>query len=212
MFVTAVESSTLLRIYVVARQPLLGQALCRFFDDEPQLAVAGVSREFDAGAIAKAAPDVVLLDWEDDVEMLADVVVRCRAAAPAARLCVLSRHLSIPFMMRTISAGADGYIINDATPAELISCIKRVGSDGFYADPRLASMLLRDRAKGTVQLTRREADVVRLVAEGLSNKQVAARLGLSDKTVKNHVANVFSKLNVCARTQIVAYAIRNGIV
>ncbi len=203
----------LLRVYVIEPQALLGKALCRILSEEESVQVVGESGHCDVAAIAHARPDVILADCEDDIAAMTEIVRRTRAVLAGVRICALSSHLSAPAMMRAISAGVDGYIVKDVTPAELVSCIKRIGTDGFYADPRLTGVLLRDRARGdAAHLSRRELDVVRLVAEGLSNKQIAGRLLVSDKTVKNHIANIFSKLDVSARTQIAVYAIRNGIV
>jgi two-component system NarL family response regulator len=202
----------LLRVYVVEPQALLGKALCRILSEEPHVAVVGESPHCDTQAIAQARPDVIVFDAENYMSNISDFVRRMRAVLPDVRICLLSSQLSASAMMRAISAGVDGYVIKDVTPAELASCIKKIGTDGFYADPRLAGELLRERAKGDgVRLSRREVDVARLVAEGLSNKQIASRLLVSDKTVKNHIANIFSKLEISARTQIAVYVVRNGI-
>jgi|SRR5579884_478838 len=202
----------LLRVYVVEPQALLGKALCRILSEEPNVAVVGESPHCDVQTIAKAHPDVVVLDCENDMTTVAELVRRIRAVLPDVRICLLSSQLNASAMMRAISAGVDGYVVKDITPAELASCIKKIGSDGFYADPRLTGVLLRERAKGDpVRLSRREIDVAKLVAEGLSNKEIASRLLVSDKTVKNHIANIFSKLELSARTQIAVYVVRNGI-
>ncbi len=204
--------SKLLRVYVIEPQTLLGKALCRILSEEEDVAIVGDSPQCDIPSVVAARPDVIVLDCEDDVGSVTDTVDRLRAALPSVRICLLSSQLSAPVMMRAIAAGVDGYVVKDVTPGELAACIKRIGTDGFYADPRLTGELLRNRAKGdAVHLSRREVDVARLVAEGLSNKEIAGRLLVSDKTVKNHIANIFSKLDVSARTQIAVYAIRNGI-
>lgn len=203
----------LLRVYVIEPQTLLGKALCRILSEEANVSVVGESPNCEIHSIAQARPDVIVVDCEDDITVIGEIVRRCRAALPNVRICLLTSQLCAQVMMRAIAAGVDGYVVKDVTPAELAACIKRIGTDGFYADPRLTGMLLRDRARGdSMHLSRREIDVVRLVAEGLSNKQIASRLLLSDKTVKNHIANIFAKLDVSARTQIAVYAIRNGIV
>ncbi len=211
MSVVALEARVL-RVYVIVPQILLGKALCRTLSKEPYVAVAGESAHCDAQEIAKARPDVIVLDCDGSVTGVADFVRRIRSVLPQVRICLLSAQLSASAMMSAISAGVDGYVIKDITPAELAACIQKIAHDGFYADPRLAGVLLRERAKGdSACLSRREMDVAKLVAEGLSNKQIAARLLVSDKTVKNHIANIFSKLRVSARTQIAVYVVRNGI-
>jgi NarL family two-component system response regulator LiaR len=208
----AVLCSKPLRVYVVEPQALLGKALCRFLSSEGDVAVAGESPQCDKHLLAQAHPDVVLLDADSSPSEITDVVSRVRAWLPDVRVCILSSHASATAMMRAISAGADGYVIKDITPAELAVCIKKIGTDGFYADPRLTGKLVRECAKDDrVRLSPREIEVAKLVAEGLSNKKIADRLLVSDKTVKNHIANIFAKLDISARAQIAVYAVRKGI-
>jgi DNA-binding NarL/FixJ family response regulator len=118
-------------------------------------------------------------------------------------------------MQRAFSAGADGYIVKDILPEELIAAVKTMSAGSLYVDPRLVGFILRRHAgvgrREPNELSRREGDVVRLIAAGLSNREISQRLGLSDKTVKNHISHIFSKLDVTARTQVVVYAIRNGL-
>ncbi|MGH7756910.1 MAG: response regulator transcription factor, partial [Vulcanimicrobiaceae bacterium] len=109
------------------------------------------------------------------------------------------------------------YIVKDISPGELIRAVKTVASGESYVDPRVAGGLLRRRntAAGRTEiaeLSAREAEVIKLIAEGLANKQISARLNLSEKTVKNHISRIFSKLNINARTQAAVHAIRAGIV
>jgi DNA-binding NarL/FixJ family response regulator len=206
-------SSQLLRVYLVEPQQLLLKALCSLLADEENFAVAGDARTFDAHAIARARPDVLLIDWSGPLEQVRETVREWRSAAAEARICIISTCDSPIVMMRAIAAGADGYVLKDITPGELLHCVRTLKSSGFYTDSRITATLLRNLAnQHPVDLSRRELDVVRLIAEGLSNKQIADRLQLSDKTVKNHVANIFSKLGVTARTQIAIHAIRTGLV
>ncbi|HZT13234.1 MAG TPA: response regulator transcription factor [Candidatus Baltobacteraceae bacterium] len=201
------------RVYVIESQQLLCKALCSILDRDEGLTIVGDSRSYDAEALQRSAPDIVVIGCDAEVAGIEEAVARTRAAIPGVRICVLGSQLSTTVMMKAISAGADGYIVKDVTPAELIASLKRLGVDGFYADPRLSGLLLRKHASPEMgELSPRELEVVRLVSEGLTNKEIAGRLLVSDKTIKNHIANIFSKLNVTARTQIAIYAFRNGIV
>ena len=106
----------------------------------------------------------------------------------------------------------DGYYY-----VQLLRAIKTVADGQSYVDPRVAGGLLRRRSLNAgkpdiMELSAREAEVLKLIAEGLANKQISARLHLSEKTVKNHVSRIFSKLNISARTQAAVHAIRAGIV
>jgi two-component system response regulator DevR len=126
-------------------------------------------------------------------------------------------HLSSEMMQRCLSHGAEAYIVKDISPAELLRAIKTVAEGQSYVDPRVAGGLLWRRSLNAgkpdiMELSAREAEVLKLIAEGLANKQISARLHLSEKTVKNHVSRIFSKLNISARTQAAVHAIRAGIV
>ncbi|GAC1405361.1 MAG: hypothetical protein NVSMB64_10100 [Candidatus Velthaea sp.] len=118
-------------------------------------------------------------------------------------------------MQRALSSGAEAYIVKDISPPELLRAVKTVADGESYVDPRAAGNLLRRRSQNgradIMELSERESEVLKLIAEGLANKQISARLHLSEKTVKNHVSRIFSKLNITARTQAAVHAIRNGI-
>jgi DNA-binding NarL/FixJ family response regulator len=136
-------------------------------------------------------------------------------ASPDAKIGVLSGHLSSEVMQRAFSAGADGYIVTDITPVELIAAVTAIASGTLYVDPRLVGIILRRQVgigrRDRNQLSPRETDIVRLVASGLTNREISQRLGVSDKTVKNHISHIFAKLNVTTRTQVVVHAIRSGL-
>jgi DNA-binding NarL/FixJ family response regulator len=200
-------------LYIIEAEVLLAKALCSIFAQDPDIKLIGDGRTFDAAAIMDASPDVILFDCDADLIGTQETLTQCRALVPHARVCVLSSQTRPEAMRRALSAGADGYVVKDITPADLLASIKRVRNDGFYADPRLASILLKKNSmrRYTVELSARELDVARLIAQGLSNREISERLILSDKTVKNHVSNIFSKLNVTARTQVAIYVLRNGL-
>jgi DNA-binding NarL/FixJ family response regulator len=107
-------------------------------------------------------------------------------------------------------------VVKDVPPAELIRAVKIVASGSAYVDSRVAGRVLQGRAGGQrpgagSELSAREAEVIGLIAEGLSNKEISLRLQLSEKTVKNHVSKIFSKLKISARSQAAVHAIRSGL-
>jgi two-component system response regulator DegU len=118
-------------------------------------------------------------------------------------------------MQRALSAKAAAYIAKDTSPATIPkSCTSIAGGD-YYADPRLAGALLRrrsNRSSESTELSSREFEIVRLIADGLSNREIGNRLSLSEKTVKNHVSHILAKAKVNARSGVAVYAVRNGIV
>lgn len=203
------------RVYVIQQQILMAKALCNVLQQDAAIGIAGDGALVDAGELTRSSPNLILLDSDISFEALSDAIGICRLACPDARIGILSDHLSSEVMQRAFAAGADGYIVKDILPEELIAAVKTMAAGSLYVDPRLLGLILRKHAgigrKESNELSRRESDIVRLIASGLSNRDISGRLGLSDKTVKNHISHIFAKLNVTARTQVVAYAIRNGL-
>ena len=118
-------------------------------------------------------------------------------------------------MQRCLAAGADGFVVKDTSVSELTSAIKLLAEGTPYVDPRVAGGVLRRRAMhqeiSLNELSNRETEIVRLIAQGLSNRDIGANLLLSEKTIKNHISRIFEKLQVSARTGVAVYAIRKGI-
>lgn len=208
-------SPRVLRAFVIEGQVLFGKALCQVFSMEPDLQIVGDAESISSTAIAQARPDLILLDLDGSSVELGAALATCRAAAPEARICVLSMRAQPEITQRCLSAGADGYIIKDVTPAELIRAVRMVASGETYVDPRVAGGILRRRmgnGRDLNELSSREMEVIRLIAEGLSNKEISARLTLSEKTIKNHISRIFSKLSICARSQAAVHAAKLGLI
>ncbi len=180
------------------------------------LDVVGEAQAADAEAIARSNADLVLIDGDGDSAELAATIRSLKSDGRVrAKLCVFSMHVHAERAMRSLSAGADGYIVKDVAPNDLFVALNAIVREGIYVDPRISNVLLRRRIDRTwldvEALSPREIEIVRLIAQGLSNKEISQALMLADKTVKNHVSNIFSKLNCTARTQVAIYAIRQGL-
>jgi DNA-binding NarL/FixJ family response regulator len=206
-----------LRVVIIESQVLFAKALSSIFADDSEFEVISDHRAPDAATLAAARPDVIVIDLDGQATDVSATLGICSESAPAGRICVLSMHLSSEMMQRCLSNGAEAYIVKDISPPELLRAIKTVADGQSYVDPRVAGGLLRRRSLSAgkpdiMELSAREAEVLKLIAEGLANKQISARLHLSEKTVKNHVSRIFSKLNISARTQAAVHAIRAGIV
>jgi DNA-binding NarL/FixJ family response regulator len=153
-------------------------------------------------------PDVVLMDLSmptlDGVAATAQIV----EIDPDARVVVLTSLLEDRRMLDALRAGAVGYLLKDAGPEELIGAIRSAAAGDAPLDPRAARVLLRSQQelRPARELSAREEGVLRLVAEGLSNKLIARRLGISERTVKAHLTNVFQRLGVTDRTQAALWA------
>ena len=206
-------SATPLRVFVIEKQLLFGTAIAHILSSDSDISVVGLAPDREGAQLAKVRPDVVVVDIDtDDVDTTVDAL---RGASPDTRICLLSTYSQPEVMQRCLSAGADGYIVKDSSLQELIAAIKAIGEGNSYVDPRVAAALLRRRAPShvpyTSQLSPRETDIIRLIAQGLSNRDIGRRLVLSEKTVKNHVSRIFSKLHFTARSQAAVHAIRSGL-
>jgi DNA-binding NarL/FixJ family response regulator len=155
-------------------------------------------------------PDVVLLDLRMPVLDGVEAAIEIRKILPSARIVILTTFDSNQEISRAIKAGAKGYLLKDALREELLDCIRKVHT-GETAIPsalvgKLASVVSSEA------LTGRELDVLTLLARGMSNKEIGLNLHIGETTVKSHLRNVFSKLNVLSRTEAIAVAIRLGLV
>ena len=213
---TAATGLGKIAVYIIEPQVLLAKAISAVLLQDGEFGRIADARTFRAEEFKNAAADVAIIDVDDNLANLETIISECRLVYSATRICVISAHLSSELMLRAIAAGADGYVVKDTSPADLIRAIRTIISDGFHADGRIAGALLRQRAtrtRGDVnELSPRELQIVRLIVEGLSNKEIGQRLMLSDKTVKNHVSKIFAKMRVNARTQLVIRAMRTGLV
>jgi two-component system response regulator DevR len=205
-----------IRVAVVEGQVLFAKALCTVLAADDDLIVVADFRTPMGAPLASPRPHVVVLDIDGQSADAVELIRACLDASPGVHICVLSMQVSADAMQRCISAGAGGYVVKDVQPAELIRAVKSIVAGDSYVDPRIAGGILRNRAaRGGVdhnELSAREVEVIKLIAAGLANKQIGARLRLSEKTVKNHISRIFSKLNVNARAQAAVHAIRSGLV
>lgn len=166
----------------------------------------------------KLKPDVVVMDISMPNLNGLKATKRLRRNDPDIKILTLTRHTDDGYLQQLLSAGANGYVLKQSAPAELINAIRAVAEGNAYLDPSLTRRVmggyvsrassLRGEKKG--ELTDRENEVLRLIAFGYSNKEIAARLELSVKTIESHKANAMQKLGTTSRTDIVRYAILQG--
>ncbi len=158
--------------------------------------------------VGELRPDVVLMDLSmpgiDGVE----ATRRLSVEYPASRVLVLTSFSDQTRILSALEAGADGYLLKDADPDDIAEAIRSVHRGESPLDPKAARVLLESRRirRETVPLTDREREVLGLVRDGLANKQIARRLGISERTVKAHLTSVFQRLGVSDRTQAALWA------
>jgi DNA-binding NarL/FixJ family response regulator len=203
---------TPIRTFVIERQALIAKALRSFLAENPLLNVVGDAASIQAEDLRRTRPDLIVFGLDNATHDVSDALAIARSVNPHVRICVLSSYANAEVMQRSIASGADGFLVKDISPNEVEIAFRVLAAGSTYVDPRVAGIMLKRRGTGAVSdLTSREGDILKLIAGGLSNKEISSRLRLSEKTIKNHISRIFSKLNVSARTQAAVYAIKAGI-
>lgn len=169
--------------------------------------------------IMRFVPDIVLMDINLPKMNGLNVIERLNVHDISTKVIVLTLHNDIEYLFRSVEIGVNGYVLKDADFDTLMKAIWTVHKGDTYIQPSLASQLMkeinrphRSRYQEDSQLTRRELEVLQLITQGCLNKEIAGHLDISEKTAKNHVANIFRKINVHDRTQAAVYAIKNSLV
>ncbi|KYZ76449.1 two-component system response regulator [Anaerosporomusa subterranea] len=212
-------------ILIVDDHALLRQGIKKVLDLESDLSVIGEAADGEEAIklALQLKPDVVLLDVNMPKKNGLEVTKELRQLAPHIKIVLLTIHDDENYVIEVVKAGATGYLLKDIEPGMLIKAIRSVHSGESFIYPTLARRLFYEadnvgkrpepsRTRGQDSLTMREIEVLQLIGQGLSNQEMAQRLFLSEKTVKNHLTNIFRKINVSDRTQAVIYAIKHKIV
>ncbi len=209
----------MIRVAIVDDQPLLTDGLGRIVGAQPEMEVVGVAHDGESGVkmCEELAPDVILMDINMPVMDGVTATSKVRDILPDARVLILTVHADDMHVFRGIKAGATGYLLKDCTPDDLSRAIKGVYAGDTIMAPEIARKMLlafeeAEEEPEAPSLSTRELDVVRALARGRGNKQIAKDLHISEKTVRNHVSNIYKKLHVYDRTQAVLYAIREGLI
>ncbi len=204
----------MIRIVIADDHPVVRAGLHAVLDAAADIDVIGEAAT-PAEAVALAAsedPDLVLKALKFGQERTgADATRQIRAAEAAPYVLILTNYDSDGDILSAVEAGASGYLLKDAPPAELLAAVRAAAAGESALAPAVASRLLARMRAPRVSLSSREIEVLRLVADGASNTDVAARLHITDATVKSHLVHVFSKLGVSSRTGAVAAARELGV-
>jgi DNA-binding NarL/FixJ family response regulator len=205
-----------IRILLVDDHSVVRKGLRMFLSLDPELEVVGEARD-GAEAVRMAhelKPDVVLMDLLMPVMDGIQATAAIRRDLPDTEVLALTSVLEDSAVVGAVRAGAIGYILKDTEADELRRAIKAAAAGQVQLAPQAAERLLREvrTPESPEALTERETDVLRLVAKGRANKEIAHELNIGEKTVKSHVSSILAKLNVPSRTQAALYAVRIGLV
>ncbi|KAB8140296.1 response regulator transcription factor [Chloroflexia bacterium SDU3-3] len=206
----------MVRLFVVDDHPVVRHGIVAILRYEADIEVVGEAADGqDAidGILARS-PDVVLLDLRLPTRSGIEVMREVHAQKPGVRFLVLTTYDTDAYIAPALAAGAQGYLLKDATPDDLVKAVHTAIQGGVTLEPGVAARLLgrvAESGRGE-ELSARELAVLRLLVGGASNKIIAAQLYLSENTVKSHMSHIFSKLGVQSRAEAVATALQRGLI
>lgn len=210
-----------IQIVLIEDHEMVREGLRAFLSRENDLAIAG-----EAGTAAEALdlverlqPSLVLLDLQLPDAPGVDICRKLLAASPKLRILVLTGYSEDATVIAALQSGAHGYVLKDVRMDDLLTAIRTVAGGRGYLDPRITQQTLnwlkstslrRELPQGLAKLSRQERLIMPLLAEGKTNKEIAVQLHLSDKTIKNYLANIFTKIQVKRRSEAVAWFIKEN--
>lgn len=224
---TSAEPASPIRVLIVDDDPLVRAGLSFMLGGAPDLEIVGEAADGDevAAAVARTRPDVVLMDIRmpgvDGIEATRRII-RDGTASHDPRVLILTTFDLDEYVIEAVRAGASGFLLKDSPPEELTQAVRVVAAGEALLSPKITRALIADYATrpsapvspdATLSvLTDRELDVMKAVAAGLSNAEIAAELHLAEQTVKTHVSRILNKLDLRDRTQLVVCAYESGLV
>lgn len=209
-----------IKIMIADDHSLVREGIKQILELEPDFEVVKQASDGEEciNILEKTAIDVLLLDVNMPKYSGIEVLQRVKEKKMAVRIIMLTIHNEVEYLLKAIDIGCNGYVLKDADSALLKKAIFSVFNGDTFIQPDLIPVLnvgLVDREKIDMKLdglTKREIEVLKLLAEGLFNKEIAYKLNISERTVKNHVSNIFKKIDASDRTQAAVFAIKNNLV
>lgn len=211
---------SMIRVLIADDHKMVREGLRRIleFDGEIQVIDEADNGEECIKKIRSSKPDIVLLDINMPVMNGIEALQEIRKKKLKTKVIILTVHNEIEYLLRAVDIGIDGYVLKDSDAHELIRAVISVYEGDKFIQPSLipllnSKLIARDLdAERLEQLSKREIEVLKLVAVGMFNKEIGVELGISERTVKNHLSSIFKKIDSSDRTQAAVFAIRNGLV
>jgi DNA-binding NarL/FixJ family response regulator len=209
-----------IRVVLADDHAVVRKGIREFLEDEEDIAVVAEAADGEAALALVAAhgPDLAVLDIQMPGLSGIEVTRRIRTEHPTVRVLILTAYDDDPYIVALLQAGASGYILKTADSTELVRAVRAVYRGESALDPGVTQKVVQRLASGrplamagpVETLTERELEVLNRVAKGLTNKAIGQALGISDRTVQGHLANIYGKLQVGSRTEAVTEALRRG--
>ena len=211
---------SMIRVLIADDHKMVREGLRRIleFDGEIQVIDEADNGEECIKKIRSSKPDIVLLDINMPVMNGIEALQEIRKKKLKTKVIILTVHNEIEYLLRAVDIGIDGYVLKDSDAHELIRAVTSVYEGDKFIQPSLipllnSKLIARNLdAERLEQLSKREIEVLKLVAVGMFNKKIGVELGISERTVKNHLSSIFKKIDSSDRTQAAVFAIRNGLV
>jgi two-component system, NarL family, response regulator DegU len=214
--------NTKINILIADDHTMVRQGLKQILELENDITViAQASNGSEAVKLTRECkPDIILMDINMPGTNGLQAIKEIKQEKMPSKIIVLTIHEDREYLLKTLQMGAEGYVLKDAEPSVLIEAIRNVHNGQSYIQPNMTKELVKEFNRVTLHekekneennLTAREIEVLELIAEGMINKEIARTLYISEKTVKNHVSNIFKKLSVSDRTQAAIYAFKHNI-
>ncbi len=213
------SGSRLIHVLLADDHALVRAGIRQFFERSEDIQVIAEADDGEAAIrlIQKKQPDVAVLDIQMPKASGIEVTRWVRANYPKVGILILTAFDDDPYVLAVLKAGANGYVLKTASPADLIQAVRDVNSGKSVLDPSVTRKLLAqishsDETLQVEQLTDREVEVLALAAKGYTNKAIGTQLGISDRTVQGHLAHIFDKLQAGSRTEAVMRGVSMGLI
>lgn len=216
------QAEPVIRIVLADDHGLVRRGIREYLETDARMLIVGEATDGEQALrlVRELRPDVAVLDVQMPRKNGIDVTRQIRSEKLPCHILVVSAYDDDPYVMSALQAGANGYVLKTAAPAELISAVDEVMAGRLVLDDDLTRAVARQATEvaltgqgdSSSQVSTREVEVLQLMARGHTNKAIAAMLDISDRTVQGHIANIFSKLGVHSRTEAVMTGVRLGVI